>query len=54
MSDYPETRIRFSLNGHIILRWHPPAPFALAHAVTEDDVYEGMFIPAGSTVVANV
>ncbi|KXN89188.1 Fumitremorgin C synthase [Leucoagaricus sp. SymC.cos] len=35
-------------------RWHPPAPLGLPHAVTEDDVYEDMFIPAGSTVIANV
>ncbi|KXN81494.1 Fumitremorgin C synthase [Leucoagaricus sp. SymC.cos] len=36
------------------LRWHPFAPLAIPHATTEDDVYEGMFIPAGSTVIANV
>jgi cytochrome P450 len=35
-------------------RWHPPAPLSLPHATSEDDIYEGMFIPAGSTVIANV
>ncbi|KAF5357256.1 hypothetical protein D9756_006490 [Leucocoprinus leucothites] len=35
-------------------RWHPPAPLGLPHAADEDDVYEGMFIPAGSTVLANI
>ncbi|KAJ3576227.1 hypothetical protein NP233_g559 [Leucocoprinus birnbaumii] len=36
------------------LRWHPFTPLGIAHATTEDDVYEGMFIPAGSTVMANI
>ncbi|KAF5353993.1 hypothetical protein D9756_007077 [Leucocoprinus leucothites] len=35
-------------------RWHPPASLGLPHATSEDDVYEGMFIPAGSTVIANI
>jgi len=36
------------------LRWHPSLALGVAHAVTEDDVYDGMFIPAGSTVIANI
>lgn len=36
------------------LRWHPFLPLGIPHAATEDDVYEGMFIPAGSTVIANI
>ncbi|KAJ3485907.1 hypothetical protein NLI96_g4625 [Meripilus lineatus] len=36
------------------LRWHPPAPLGVPHRVMEDDVYRGMFIPRGSTVVANI
>jgi len=35
------------------LRWAPPGPLGFSHAVTEDDVYEGYFIPKGSTIVAN-
>ncbi|KAG9318321.1 cytochrome P450 [Chiua virens] len=37
-----------------ILRLHPVAPLGVAHASTDDDVYEGMFIPKGSTLVPNV
>ncbi|KZT55003.1 cytochrome P450 [Calocera cornea HHB12733] len=37
------------------LRWRPVAVLGgTPHAVTEDDYYEGMFIPAGSTVFANL
>ncbi|KAL0067925.1 hypothetical protein AAF712_005094 [Marasmius tenuissimus] len=36
------------------LRLQPVAPYAAAHAVEEDDVYEGYWIPKGSTVVGNV
>ncbi|KAL0577986.1 hypothetical protein V5O48_004024, partial [Marasmius crinis-equi] len=36
------------------LRWRPIAPIGFAHCVTEDDVYNGMFIPKGSTVFANI
>ncbi|KDQ63502.1 hypothetical protein JAAARDRAFT_147890 [Jaapia argillacea MUCL 33604] len=35
------------------LRWHPVTPLALAHASMEDDVYEGYFIPAGTTITGN-
>ncbi|KJA23839.1 hypothetical protein HYPSUDRAFT_214889 [Hypholoma sublateritium FD-334 SS-4] len=36
------------------LRWRPVAILGgLPHAVTTDDVYNGMFIPKGSTVFAN-
>lgn len=34
--------------------WRPPIALGIAHATTEDDVYEGMFIPAGSTVIGNI
>jgi len=37
------------------LRWRPVAPLgAFPHAVTVDDDYHGMFIPKGSTVIANL
>lgn len=35
------------------LRWNPVAPLGLSHAASQDDVYEGMFIPKGSIMVAN-
>ncbi|TFK49864.1 cytochrome P450 [Heliocybe sulcata] len=35
------------------LRWMPVAPLGLAHACIQDDIYEGMFIPKGSIIVAN-
>jgi cytochrome P450 len=36
------------------LRWHPVAPLAIPHAATEDDIYEGYFIPKGSLILANI
>ncbi|KAG6813351.1 hypothetical protein H0H92_011899 [Tricholoma furcatifolium] len=36
-----------------ITRWRPIAPTCVPHAVTQDDMYNGMFIPKGSTVYAN-
>ncbi|KAI0041516.1 cytochrome P450 [Auriscalpium vulgare] len=36
------------------LRWRPVAPVGLPHRSTEDDWYEGMFIPKGTIVIANV
>ena len=36
------------------LRWRPIAVLGgTPHASTQDDVYEGNFIPAGSTIIAN-
>ncbi|KAJ2917369.1 hypothetical protein MD484_g3052, partial [Candolleomyces efflorescens] len=37
-----------------LLRWHQPAPFGIAHSVSEDDVYEGYFIPKGTVVIGNI
>ncbi|KAI0028104.1 cytochrome P450 [Vararia minispora EC-137] len=37
-----------------VLRWHPVAPLGVAHRVTVDDVYEGHFIPKGSTILGNI
>ncbi|EGO22751.1 hypothetical protein SERLADRAFT_371048 [Serpula lacrymans var. lacrymans S7.9] len=36
-----------------VLRWNPVAPLGLPHMVTSDDVYEGYFIPAGTTIIGN-
>ncbi|KAI0302456.1 cytochrome P450 [Multifurca ochricompacta] len=35
------------------LRWMPVTPLAVPHAVTQDDVYEGLFIPKGAIVFGN-
>ncbi|KAF8258563.1 cytochrome P450 [Lactarius quietus] len=34
-------------------RWRPVAPLVLPHSVTEDNVYEGYFIPKGAVVFGN-
>ncbi|PPQ99417.1 hypothetical protein CVT24_005404 [Panaeolus cyanescens] len=35
------------------MRWHQVAPFAIAHMTSEDDEYDGYFIPKGTTVIGN-
>ncbi|KAF9061660.1 cytochrome P450 [Rhodocollybia butyracea] len=35
------------------LRWNPVSPLSLPHRSMNDDVYNGYFIPSGSTVVGN-
>ncbi|KAH9980598.1 cytochrome P450 [Russula compacta] len=37
-----------------VLRWHPVNPLCIPHRVTQNDVYEGHLIPAGSIVIPNV
>ncbi|KAI0294613.1 cytochrome P450 [Multifurca ochricompacta] len=37
-----------------VLRWRPPIPFGVPHSATEDDWYEGMFIPKGAMCIANI
>lgn len=36
-----------------VLRWRPATPLALPHAATEDNIYEGFFIPKGAVVFGN-
>ncbi|KIJ19361.1 hypothetical protein PAXINDRAFT_7845 [Paxillus involutus ATCC 200175] len=36
------------------LRCHPVAPIGIPHATTEDDVYQGYYIPKGATIMANL
>jgi len=35
------------------LRWHQPLPLGIPHLLTEDDTYNGYFIPVGTVVAAN-
>ncbi|TFK53763.1 cytochrome P450 [Heliocybe sulcata] len=37
-----------------VLRWRPALPLSISHATTEEDVYEGFFIPKGTTVLMNL
>ncbi|KAG6886455.1 hypothetical protein C0992_003898 [Termitomyces sp. T32_za158] len=30
-----------------VMRWHPVLPLGVSHAASEDDIYEGYFIPKG-------
>ncbi|KAG6328499.1 hypothetical protein ID866_10590, partial [Astraeus odoratus] len=36
------------------LRWYPVIPLGVPHMTTEDDVFDGMYIPKGATVMINV
>ncbi|KAH7890271.1 cytochrome P450 [Phlebopus sp. FC_14] len=36
------------------LRWGVPVPLSLPHRLTEDDIYDGMFVPKGSLVFGNI
>jgi cytochrome P450 len=36
------------------MRMHPIVPLAVPHATVSDDVFQGYFIPKGSTVVPNI
>ncbi|KAH8103709.1 cytochrome P450 [Phellopilus nigrolimitatus] len=42
------------INAICTFRWQPVGPLAVAHCATEDDVYNGCFIPAGTTIFPNV
>ncbi|KAJ6577527.1 cytochrome P450 [Mycena capillaripes] len=37
-----------------VTRWRCIAPTGIPHATSKDDVYQGMFIPKGTTVYANI
>ena len=34
-------------------RWNPVLPLAISHKTTEEDVYNGYYIPAGTVVIPN-
>jgi cytochrome P450 len=33
-----------------VMRWRPAMPMGVAHTTTQDDVYEGYFIPKGKPI----
>ncbi|KAF8153982.1 cytochrome P450 [Crassisporium funariophilum] len=37
-----------------VLRWNPMVPLGMPHRLMEDDFYRDFYIPAGSTVLANI
>ena len=37
-----------------VQRWRPTAPFGMPHAATEEDWYDGMYIPKGATCISNL
>ncbi|KAF7348383.1 hypothetical protein MSAN_01792300 [Mycena sanguinolenta] len=37
-----------------VFRWKPAFPFAIPHAASDNDIYEGYFIPKGTMVLPNV
>ncbi|KAF9447962.1 cytochrome P450 [Macrolepiota fuliginosa MF-IS2] len=37
-----------------VLRWNPVTPLGVPHLTTEEDIYEGYYIPKGCTVFANI
>lgn len=37
-----------------LFRWHGPTPLGIPHATIQDDVYNGSFIPKGTTVLTNL
>jgi cytochrome P450 len=36
-----------------LLRWNPLLPLGFAHATTQDDIYNGYFIPKGALILGN-
>lgn len=36
------------------LRWHVVTPLSVPHCTLEDDVFNGYFIPAGTTILPNI
>ncbi|KAF8488636.1 cytochrome P450 [Russula emetica] len=37
-----------------VLRWRPSIPFSVPHAATNEDWYEGMYIPKGTVCISNI
>ncbi|RUS21156.1 cytochrome P450 [Endogone sp. FLAS-F59071] len=47
-------RNRLPTNKDETLRYRTPAPFAIPHATSREDTYQGYCIPKGTTVVINI
>jgi cytochrome P450 len=37
-----------------VLRFEPVTPMGLLHSTTDDDVFEGYFIPKGTQIIPNI
>ncbi|KAL0578091.1 cytochrome p450 [Marasmius crinis-equi] len=37
-----------------VMRWHPAIPIGPAHATSEDDMYNGHYIPKGALILPNI
>ncbi|KAF9805379.1 hypothetical protein IEO21_09066 [Rhodonia placenta] len=37
-----------------VYRWNTPIPLGAPHALTQDDIYKGYFLPKGSSVISNI
>ncbi|RYP80176.1 hypothetical protein DL769_002589 [Monosporascus sp. CRB-8-3] len=53
MIKYPEEFRKAQNEVDKTLRWRPVAPGGVPHALTQDDTYDGYFLPKGTVVVAN-
>ncbi len=55
LPDFEDSKELVYINALIkeALRWHVVLPLALPHRTVEDDVYDGYFIPAGTTIIPN-
>ena len=50
-------RPRLSFVNNVILevmRWNQAAPLGLPHSPSQDDIFEGYYIPKGCTIFANI
>ncbi|KAG6819996.1 hypothetical protein H0H93_006699, partial [Arthromyces matolae] len=42
------------ISAKLVHRWNQAAPTGVPHRSLEDDIYNGMFIPKGSVIIANI
>lgn len=56
LPDHSDTDALVYINAVIkeTLRWHVVLPLGVPHRTLEDDEVNGYFIPAGTTIIANV